>query len=65
MSYGSAGEHRWYADIPRSARTPTIFGVVVLVTCVFGFGVWGGTAPIAGAVVSSGMFVATGQNKTI
>jgi HlyD family type I secretion membrane fusion protein len=65
MSYGSAGEHYWYADIPRSARTPTIFGVVVLAGVVFGFGVWGGTAPIAGAVVASGMFVATGQNKTI
>jgi len=65
MSYGSAGEHYWYADIPRSARTPTIFGVVVLFVSVFGFGVWGGTAPIAGAVVASGMFVATGQNKMI
>jgi HlyD family type I secretion membrane fusion protein len=55
----------WYADIPRSARAPTIFGVVVLGVSVLGFGVWGGTAPIAGAVVASGMFVATGQNKII
>ena len=30
-----------------------------------GFGVWGNTAPIAGAVVASGVFVATGQNKII
>jgi HlyD family secretion protein len=55
----------WYADIPRSARTPTLFGVVVLGVSILGFGVWGGTAPIAGAVVASGMFVATGQNKII
>jgi HlyD family secretion protein len=55
----------WYADIPRSARAPTLFGVVVLGVSVLGFGVWGGTAPIAGAVVASGMFVATGQNKII
>ena len=32
---------------------------------VMGFGVWGNMAPIAGAVVASGVFVATGQNKII
>jgi HlyD family type I secretion membrane fusion protein len=32
---------------------------------VMGFGVWGNTAPIAGAVVASGVFVATGQNKIV
>jgi HlyD family secretion protein len=32
---------------------------------LMGFGVWGNTAPIAGAVVASGVFVATGQNKII
>ncbi|QCI69087.1 HlyD family type I secretion periplasmic adaptor subunit [Phreatobacter stygius] len=37
-----------------------IIGFVVL-----GFGVWGNTAPISGAVVTSGAFVATGQNKTV
>ena len=30
-----------------------------------GFGVWGNMAPIAGAVVASGVFVVTGQNKII
>ena len=30
-----------------------------------GFGVWGNMAPIAGAVVASGVFVATGQNKIV
>jgi HlyD family type I secretion membrane fusion protein len=32
---------------------------------LMGFGVWGNTAPIAGAVVASGVFVVTGQNKII
>ena len=32
---------------------------------LMGFGVWGNMAPIAGAVVASGVFVATGQNKII
>jgi HlyD family secretion protein len=32
---------------------------------VMGFGVWGNTAPISGAVIATGVFVTTGQNKTI
>lgn len=65
MSSGTISGRPWYADIPRSARAPTLFGIVVLGVSILGFGVWGGTAPIAGAVVASGMFVATGQNKII
>jgi HlyD family type I secretion membrane fusion protein len=55
----------WYDSLPRSTRFPTIAGVVVMAAMVMGFGVWGNTAPIAGAVVASGVFVATGQNKII
>ncbi|TKT73635.1 HlyD family type I secretion periplasmic adaptor subunit [Afipia massiliensis] len=55
----------WYDSLPRSTRFPTIAGVVVMAGMVMGFGVWGNTAPIAGAVVASGVFVATGQNKII
>lgn len=58
-------EGLWYESLPRSTRFPTIAGVVVMATMVMGFGVWGNTAPIAGAVVASGVFVATGQNKII
>lgn len=65
MSYGSAGEKPWYSSVPRSARMHTLFGTVIIAGTVLGFGVWGGTAPIAGAVVASGIFVATGQNKII
>jgi HlyD family secretion protein len=65
MSYASAGEHSWYADIPRSTRGPTLFGIAVIGAWIAGFGLWGGTAPIAGAVVATGAFVATGQNKII
>jgi HlyD family secretion protein len=42
-----------------------LFGIIIIAGTVAGFGVWGGTAPIAGAVVASGIFVATGQNKII
>lgn len=58
-------DDQWYAGIPRSTWGPTVFGIVVLATTVMGFGVWGSTAPIAGAVVTSGIFVATGQNKIV
>ncbi len=55
----------WYSDVPRSARWPTIMGIAVLLTTLGVFGVWAGNALIAGAVVSHGVFVATGQNKII
>jgi len=60
-----ASEGIWYDSLPRSTRLPTIAGVIVMASMVMGFGVWGNTAPIAGAVVASGVFVATGQNKII
>jgi len=65
MSYGSGGEQTWYAAIPRSTRVPTLFGIFIIAFTIMGFGVWGGTAPISGAIVASGVFVATGQNKMI
>jgi HlyD family secretion protein len=60
-----ATPREWYADVPRSTRTPTLFGFAALSLSLLGFGVWGSTAPIAGAVVASGVFVATGQNKIV
>src|SRR3974390_2215636 len=58
-------ERTWDAGLPRSTKTATITGIFIITTTVMGFGVWGNTAPIAGAVVASGAFVATGKNKTI
>lgn len=55
----------WYETLPRSTRVPTIAGILIMATTVMGFGVWGNMAPIAGAIVASGVFVATGQNKII
>ncbi|MGP0093405.1 MAG: HlyD family type I secretion periplasmic adaptor subunit [Xanthobacteraceae bacterium] len=55
----------WYGDVPRNTRVPTLAGIAALVVSVIGFGCWASTAMIAGAVVSSGAFVATGQNKII
>ncbi|AWM86124.1 HlyD family type I secretion periplasmic adaptor subunit [Microvirga sp. 17 mud 1-3] len=58
-------QQEWYADVPRSTRLPTLLGIAILTLTLMGFGYWGGIAPIAGAVVTSGAFVATGQNKII
>lgn len=61
----AAAETTWYDTLPRSTRFPTIAGALVTGIMVAGFGVWGNMAPIAGAVVASGVFVATGQNKIV
>jgi HlyD family type I secretion membrane fusion protein len=57
--------HHWSRGLPLSAWWPTIFGLAILVLWVGCFGVWAGFAPLHGAVVASGTFVATGQNKLI
>jgi HlyD family type I secretion membrane fusion protein len=56
---------RWYKDVPRGARPLIVAGALVLVVWVFGFGAWAAMAPLASAVVASGSFVATGQNKQV
>ena len=61
-----AGDKReWLVDVPRSTRSYTILGFAMLGLTLLGFGGWGNTAPIAGAVVASGTFVTTGQNKIV
>jgi membrane fusion protein, type I secretion system len=55
----------WHAGIPRSTRTATIFGFFVMAAFLLGFGSWASTAPIAGAIIAGGSFVATGENKII
>jgi HlyD family type I secretion membrane fusion protein len=65
MLIGCPSLDQWHKDVPRSVRWPTILGFAVLMTCGLGFGVWASTAPLNGAVVTSGTFVATGQNKQV
>jgi HlyD family secretion protein len=56
---------QWHRDVKMSARWPTLIGLGVLLTWMAGFGIWAGTAPMDGAVVAPGAFVATGQNKHV
>ena len=58
-------EGTWYDSLPRSTKLPTVGGALIMAVMLMGFGVWGNMAPIAGAVVASGVFVVTGQNKIV
>ena len=55
----------WYADVPRKTYVPTTAGILSIVLFILGFGYWSNTALIAGAIITSGAFVTTGQNKII
>jgi HlyD family type I secretion membrane fusion protein len=57
--------HAWHRDVQHSARGPIAIGALILLIWALGFGVWATTAPLASAVVASGSFVATGQNKQV
>lgn len=55
----------WHKDVFRGAQGPVLFGFAVIALWIGGFGVWATSAPIDGAVVTQGSFVATGQNKMV
>jgi membrane fusion protein, type I secretion system len=56
---------QWYAQVPRSGKVHARIGYGILAVWMLGFAAWGGTAPIEGAVVAPGLFVATTQNKIV
>src|ERR1051325_10520951 len=55
----------WQRDVPKSPRRATVLGIGVLFVGVLLFLVWASLAPLNGAVVAVGSFVATGQNKQV
>jgi HlyD family type I secretion membrane fusion protein len=65
MIPGCPSMDAWYRGVPRSTRLPTIIGFSILFLWLAGFGAWAAIAPLASAVVTSGYFVAIGQNKQI
>lgn len=58
-------EQTWYAGVPRSGKSPTLWGYAIMVAGLGGFIAWATTAPLEGAVLSPGNFVATTQNKIV
>ena len=65
MNEARGSLEQWHTGVPLSARGPIILGFGILLLCIGGFAVWAGLAPLQGAVVASGTFVATGQNKLV
>lgn len=65
MSNAYPSIREWYRDVPRSASRPVFIGLAVLGVWGLGFGAWAAMAPLDGAVVATGRFVATGQNKLV
>lgn len=55
----------WQRHVPDGIRRPTVIGLAILAFWLGIFGVWAAVAPLDGAVVASGSFVATGQNKQV
>lgn len=55
----------WHDDVPISIRRLTLVGLGIMLFGLGGFGFWAGTAPLAAAIISSGSFVATGQNQIV
>lgn len=55
----------WYAEVPRSIHRFVVIGIIMLVVCFGGFGLWSFSAPLAAAVIAQGSFVATGRNKIV
>lgn len=55
----------WHRHVPANLRLPTLIGGLVLLLWAGGFLLWAALAPLEGAVVASGTFVATGQNKNV
>jgi multidrug efflux pump subunit AcrA (membrane-fusion protein) len=65
MIPGCPSMDTWYRGVPRNTRLPTVIGFAILFLWLAGFGAWAAIAPLASAVVTSGYFVAIGQNKQI
>jgi HlyD family secretion protein len=55
----------WQRHVTDGLRRPTLVGLAILAVWIVGFGLWAALAPLDGAVVASGSFVATGQNKQV
>ena len=67
MSKTSSGsvENNWASQVRTTTLGPAIFGLVILITSVAGFGYWAANAPLSGAAVANGVVTASGQNFNV
>ena len=62
---GQFDRRAWSSKVKKTARGPILFGTVVAIVFVGGFGVWGATAPLEGAAIAPGVVAASGENHTV
>ncbi|TPW27939.1 HlyD family type I secretion periplasmic adaptor subunit [Pararhizobium mangrovi] len=55
----------WGDTVVTDMRRPGLIALATTALFVLGFGLWAGFAPIAGAVVSQGVVVASGKNQVV
>jgi membrane fusion protein, type I secretion system len=55
----------WQREVPYTLSRFKVRAIAVLMTAMLGFAAWAMLAPLDGAVVAAGSFVAAGQNKQI
>ena len=55
----------WQKDVPYAIARPRRRGLAIVIAILVVFGGWALLAPLDGAVVASGSFIATGQNKDV
>jgi HlyD family type I secretion membrane fusion protein len=65
MLHNVPSAREWHKDVPSNANWPVRLGIALILFWGVGFGMWATLAPLEGAVVSQGTFVATGQNKQV
>jgi HlyD family type I secretion membrane fusion protein len=65
MSQSDRRFDHWQKDVPYAITRPRRGGLLVVMAVLVVFGGWALLAPLDGAVVATGSFIASGQNKEI
>ncbi|MEP0944647.1 MAG: HlyD family type I secretion periplasmic adaptor subunit [Rhizobiaceae bacterium] len=60
----SADGH-WASRVRTSLLGPALFGLIILIAAIAGFGYWAASAPLSGATVATGVVTASGQNFNV
>ncbi len=65
MTRTSEAFQKWHEGVGADTRLPVLGGIALIALTIGGGGFWAATAPLSGAVMATGILVATGQNRTV
>jgi HlyD family type I secretion membrane fusion protein len=65
IALGKPAVTHWREKVPTNIARPALYGSLVALAFVAGFGAWAATAPIDGAVVAVGVVQASGRNQVV